>query len=180
MKINSILSILLITMLYACKDTENANNENEHEAITTLELQFSKNGIPSDTFYYDDPDGDGGNAPIKIDTLVLDTQTTYTLKIRLLNKTKNPVSDVTPTIAEQGTAHELFMIPTSGVVNIIRTDKDAAGFPLGLSSIWVTGNISSVSSVRFKLMHKPVIKGPNDTPDKGHSDIDVTLPLILR
>ena len=179
MKTNTLLLLLLAMSLFACEDTETANNENEHEAITTLEFVFSKNGVPTDTFYYDDPDGDGGNPPVKMDTIQLDTVSTYVLTIRFLNKTKNPVSDVTPTIVEQGTAHELFILPSSAIVAITRTDKDAAGFPLGLNSIWVTGNSATNTSVRFKLMHKPVIKGPSDSPDKGHSDVDITLPVIL-
>lgn len=172
--------IICTALLPACKDTENANNENEHEAITTVELLYSKNGAAADTFYYDDPDGDGGNPPLQMDSIILDTQTTYTLNIRLLNKTKNPVSDVTPTVVAQGTAHEMFILPADVPITVNRTDKDASGFNLGLNSIWITGHTAATGTVRFKLMHKPVIKGPNDSPDKGHSDVDITLPVKLK
>lgn len=181
MKLHTLIyfTILYMFVLSSCEDPEDANNENEHEAITTVAIYVSKTGIPTDTFYFDDPDGDGGNPPLLTDTIKLDTQSTYSVSLRFFNKTKYPTSDVTPTIQEQSTSHEVFILPTNAEFAITRTDKDAVGFPLGLLSIWQTANIPIQGSVRIKLMHKPVIKGSNDSPEKGHSDIDVIFPLKI-
>jgi hypothetical protein len=174
-------SILLLTaFLFSCEDAEDANNENEHEAITTVAVYLNKTGTPTDTIYFDDPDGDGGNSPLLTDTIELDTQSIYSVSLRFFNKTKNPTSDVTPTIQAQSTSHEVFILPANGEFTVTRTDKDAVGFPFGLASVWQTGNIPQQGFVRIKLMHKPVIKGPNDSPDKGHSDVDVIFPLRVR
>lgn len=176
---NIIAAIAILSVLAACKDTEDAKNESEHEAITTVELLFSKNGSPVDSFYYDDPDGDGGNPPIRMDSIVLDTQTTYIVSIRLYNKTKNPVADVTNTILEQATSHEIFLLSSSAELQITRTDRDASGYPLGLTSLWRTLSYAN-ASVRLKLMHKPLLKGPNDDSNKGHSDVDITFPILIQ
>lgn len=174
MKKTMIVALAILT-LAACKKTENPNNENEHEAITTLSLIFKTNNNVVDTFVFDDPDGDGGNIPMRIDTIKLLANTTYTAEVLLTNKTKNPPSDVTGTIRSQSNAHELYYL-TSSNIQIVKTDKDASGFPLGLTSTWTTTN-GLTGTVRIKLMHKPLIKGANDNPTVGHSDIDATMPL---
>lgn len=166
---------LAIVSLAACKKTENPNNENEHEAITTLSLIFKLNNAVIDTFVFDDPDGDGGNVPVRIDTIKLMANTNYTAEVLLTNKTKNPPSDVTGTIKNQANAHEMYYL-TDSPIQITKTDKDISGFPLGLQTIWVTTN-GFTGTVRIKLMHKPLIKGNNDNPNVGHSDIDITMPL---
>jgi hypothetical protein len=170
-----VIVTLVIVSLAACKKTENPKNEHEHEAITTLSLIFKLNNTVVDTFVFDDPDGDGGNAPIRIDTIKLMANNTYTAEVLFTNKTKNPPSHVTGTIRNQANAHEVYYL-TDSPIQIIKTDKDNSGFPLGLQSTWITTN-SFIGTVRIKLMHKPLIKGNNDGPNVGHSDIDLIMPL---
>jgi hypothetical protein len=173
--------IALLIIVSSCKKTSNPNNEFEHEAITTLQLIFkNQQSMVVDTFEFDDPDGDGGSAPVKVDTIKINHDTVYQVQIVLLNKTKNPVKNVTPVIVEQGTSHELYFLPIGLNLQIDRTDKDAAGFPLGLQSLWQTNQPGQQGSVRIKLMHKPLVKGPNDSPSKGHADVDVYMPVTVK
>jgi len=182
MKRNTLYGLIFLLVLgfTACNNVEKANNENEHEAVTTVSLVFKINDAVVDTFLFDDPDGDGGNLPVRIDTILLNSNSSYSVEAILTNKTKNPPSDVTQTIRRQGSSHEFFFLPNFSGLAIQKTDVDQLGLPLGLSSVWTTNNELSFGSVQIKLMHKPIVKGPNDGPNVGHSDIDITMPIKIQ
>lgn len=170
---------LLGILVTGCKKASSPKDEHEHEAITTVLLHFSQQGQVISTFMFDDPDGIGGQAPT-IDTIFLQTNQTYDVRIQLLNKTKNPVNDLTATIIAQGTAHEWFFLPTIPFLNIIKTDVDQLGLPLGFQSVWQTTSAETTAGVRVKLMHKPFVKGSNDSPNRGHADADVLFPVYVQ
>jgi len=166
--------------LSSCDKTKNPKAETEHEAITTLSLVFSQGGVVLDTFKFDDPDGVGGLPPQQSDTIRLQQNQSYDVRVSFTNKTKTPPVDVTPTIVRQGFAHEVYYLPNSLSIEIEKTDLDGLGLPLGLVSIWRTGAASGTGAVRVKLMHKPSVKGANDSPNLGHSDVDVFFQTILQ
>ena len=70
-------------------------------------------------------------------------------------------------------------IPSGVSVTIQKTDKDKNGYPIGFLSTWQTSN-AGTGSILFKLMHKTALKGPNDGPNVGHSDIQLNLPIIIK
>ncbi len=164
----------------SCDKTKNPKAESEHDAITTVSLIFSQNNVVLDTFQFDDPDGVGGLPPRQLDTLFLERNQSYQVRVLFANKTKTPAVDVTPTIVQQGFAHEVYYLPNNLAIDIEKTDRDGLGFPLGLSSIWRTGTNTASGAVRVKLMHKPSVKGSNDSPNLGHSDVDVDFQTILQ
>ncbi len=173
------LSFLFLTFfLVSCDKADSPNNEQEHEAITSLALVFT-NANFNDTIWFDDPDGDGGNPPILLDTIVLSDSTSYQVSLRLFNKTKTPVQEITEVIRNQGGSHEFYFLPNQLNIQISKVDRDENGFPLGFSSLWQTFQPDS-GSVRIRLMHKPLIKGPKDGPEKGHSDIDVNFQVKIE
>lgn len=173
-----LLSLVIVFIVWSCDKAESPNNEQEHEAITSLALIFTNNSF-IDTVWFDDPDGDGGNPPVLLDTIRLSDSTNYQLTIRLFNKTKNPVQEITEVIRQQGSAHEFYFLPNQLNLAINKVDRDNNGFPLGLSSTWQTFQ-ADTGIVRVKLMHKPIVKGPQDGPEKGHSDADVNFPIIVQ
>ena len=173
-----LLSLLIVFIVWSCDKAASPNNEQEHEAITSLALIFTNNSF-IDTVWFDDPDGDGGNPPVLLDTIKLSDSTNYQLAIRLFNKTKNPVQEITEVIRQQGRAHEFYFLPNQLNLAINKVDRDNNGFPLGLSSTWQTFQ-ADTGIVRVKLMHKPIVKGPQDGPEKGHSDADVNFPIIVQ
>jgi hypothetical protein len=63
---------------------------------------------------------------------------------------------------------------------IEKKDRDANGFPLGLITQWKTGNRVGQGTVLLKLMHKLLIKGPNNDSSKGHSDIAISFSLNVN
>jgi len=162
----------------ACKKASNPNDENEHEAINKVELAFSRQGAAGATFVMEDPDGDGGNPPSRIDTIRLSAGQVYTLDVRIKNIVAGQEKDITPTIAAQGRAHEFYFIPSGVNVAVVKNDRDASGYPVGLNSTWTVGG-TGTGSILLKLMHKTGIKGPNDAPTVGHSDLQVVIPCRI-
>lgn len=163
---------LFITM--GCKKPSDPNDENEHEAINKVELTFRQTGQPDRVFIAEDPDGDGGLPPTRIDTIRLAAGQSYSVEFRALNIVNGVVRDITPNIQAQANAHEIFFVPTGISLQVVKLDTDSRGFPLGLRSSWVAPS-AGVGSVLVKLMHKTGIKGPSDSPDLGHSDLELSM-----
>ena len=88
--------------------------------------------------------------------------------------------DVSASIKAQARDHEFFMLPTGVTLTVTKNDRDANGFPMGFNSSWVTGAATGNGVVQLKLMHKPRIKGPNDDPSKGHSDLSINFPVRIN
>jgi hypothetical protein len=168
----------LAVLSTSCKKASNPNDENEHEAINKVELAFSRQGAAAATFVMEDPDGDGGNPPSRIDTIRLSAGLTYTLDVRIKNIVSGQEKDLTPMIAAQGKAHELYFIPSGVGVTVVKNDRDASGYPVGLNSTWTVAG-PGTGSILLKLMHKTGIKGPNDAPTVGHSDLQVVIPCRI-
>jgi hypothetical protein len=179
--IKGIMTIALLAGLLAssCKKPSDANDENEHEAINKVTLIFSRAGAPDLVFLAEDPDGDGGLPPSRIDTIRLAGGQTYTTSIRFINIVNGVEKDLTSQIVAQGRSHEVFYIPTTVQLTVTKTDRDVSGFPIGVNSTWQTGP-AAIGTVLVKLMHKTGIKGPADSPNVGHSDLQLSMPIRLQ
>lgn len=163
----------------SCKKTSVPNNETEHNAINGVELIFKQGSTVVATVVAEDPDGDGGNPPTRIDPIDLKAGQTYAASIVIKNISNGVVRDVTSEIQLQGKEHEFFFIPGGVNLTVTKTDKDANGFPLGIQTSWTTAS-AGTGTVMVKLMHKPLIKGPNDDPAKGHSDVQIIFPVRVQ
>ncbi|MDP3468443.1 MAG: hypothetical protein Q8S11_08920 [Daejeonella sp.] len=175
-----VLSIALSVSAISCKKASMANNESEHQAINRIEMLFKQSGTTVSTIVAEDPDGDGGNPPSRIDNISLDINKTYDVEVKFFNISNGVTKDISPTILQQAKQHEVYFILSGLSLSIEKKDKDDNGFPIGLISQWKTGNTGGQGSVLLKLMHKPLIKGPNDDPSKGHSDIAISFNLNVK
>lgn len=174
-----LLICLLISGLTSCRKAADPNDENEHEAINKVEFAFTRAGVLHGTFVMEDPDGDGGNPPTRIDTIRLQPGQTYTMSIKIKNIVGATETDLTPEVVAQGTAHEVFLIASGVPLNITRTDKDSKGYPLGLVSNWTTGP-NGTGAVLLQLQHKPDVKGPADLPTLGATDLQISVPIKVQ
>ena len=175
-----LLAVLFLSGMVGCKKTATPADENEHESINKIEFIFNTTGSAARSFIMEDPDGDGGNPPSRFDTIKLNAGATYTVDVKTFNLVNGVVKDITSVITSQGSSHELFFIPTGVTLTITKNDKDRNNYPVGLNSTWVVG-AAATGSLQFKVMHKPAgIKGPNDSPNVGHSDIDLRIPIRLQ
>lgn len=175
----TLLLLIMISLIGCTKQVSNPNDENEHEAINKVELVFIEPGGISKSFIVEDADGDGGNPPSRIDTILAVTGKQYNVSVKLYNITNSVAKEVTSTIQLQGASHEFYFIPNGINATIQKTDKDKNGYPIGFQSNWqfaAPGN----GSILLKLMHKTALKGPNDGPNVGHSDIQIALPISVK
>ncbi len=154
-------SAMLLTSCEKDKDEE----ENEEEVITTMQLTFVPVGGGSTvTYKFDDPDGPGGNAPIK-DQITLAPNKTYNVSVQLLNKTVSPVEDITIEVAAEGGSHRFYYQPSGGTITVSGLNNDATGLPLGITSIWTTG-VASTGTMKVVLRHYP-----GNPPGKAAGDL---------
>jgi hypothetical protein len=145
---------------------------NEPELITTLHLEFtdSANSANQIIVKFKDPDGEGGNAPVQFDSLLLPANKTWFCKTVLLNESVSPAENISESILQEADEH-LFIYTVSGLnLSVTISDFDSNNIPLGLKSIWRTGSLSS-GNVRVVLKHQPGIKDGN--PALGETDAEL-------
>lgn len=174
--------LLVILLMSSCKKVDEAQNNSDHNAITTITLTFKQAGVQKSIAIFDDPDGIGGNNPIRFDTIKLQANQTYQVEINLQNKTGGSTKEMTAEIRTAGNEHEFFYTSNNVNISITKTDVDVNGFPLGITSTWQTSaaTTTNTSTVRVQLKHKPFNKGPNDDVSKGHDDININFPIIIN
>lgn len=179
----SIVFILLATAVISCSSDSITNppNPNEAELITTLivNLTDSVTGASS-SFEFDDPDGEGGNAPITIDTIRMDNGRVYFCDIVLLNKSVTPADTISNEVEEEGDEHQFFFT-VLGLNTIIEyDDADVNGNPIGLKTIWRSGT-TAAGAINIVLKHQPGTKAPAPgDPNVGETDVAVDFITIVN
>lgn len=152
---------------------------NPPELITSIHLTFtdSSNTSQVKTFKFRDPDGDGGNAPIQKDTILLSPNKTYSLSVTVWDETKNPSVDVTPEVLNEAKDHQFFFNINGVNIQTIYLDKDVNNLPIGVLNKWRTKN-AATGNANIVLKHQVDVK--NGTQSAGETDIDVTLPIKIQ
>jgi len=170
-------------VLSSCEKDKDEHEEHGEEVITTLQLTFTPvDGGNTITFKYDDPDGDGGNAPTK-DQIVLAPNEVYNVTLQLLNKTVNPAEDITEEIEEEAEAHRFYFTPSTGSnISISNLNNDANGVALGTTSQWTTSS-TGTGSIRVTLRHyagNPPNKAAADLVNSTKSATDIEVDFNTR
>lgn len=180
----AVFIVATVLFISGCSDNNviNPPNPNEEELITTVILNFLNLTTGQTlTFEFDDPDGEGGNPPVRFDSIRLASNSTYDLEILLLDRSKTPVDTVSEEIEEEADEHQFFFTPVNADVSIVYLDFDKNNVPLGLKSRWTTGNISN-GAVNIVLKHQPGIKptsGAGD-PNIGETDVEVEFVTFIE
>lgn len=184
MKKNKILLLTAIAALFiaACKKDSDLPKLpkpiNEPEVITSLRIVLtdSSNINNVKTFEFIDSDGDGGNQPVKFDTIVLKSNSTYFASLKLFNGILN--EEITPEIEEEANNH-LFVFKMLGInlgIHITDLDNNTPPLPIGLKSIWRIGNPGN-GSVQIILKHQQGIKDGSEVP--GDTDVDLNFQTSI-
>lgn len=178
-----LLSAAVLTFTACEKD--DVEEQNEEEVITTVQLTFVPVGGGATLVYkYDDPDGDGGSAPVA-DQVVLAPNKTYNVSIQLLNKTVNPAEDLTAEVQGEADAHRLYYEPSSGSnITVSNLNNDGNGVPLGTTSTWTT-TAAANGTIKVTLRHyagNPPNKAAGDpvNSSKSSTDAEVTFTTSVR
>jgi hypothetical protein len=168
----ALIALVSLLVVGCGKDSSNPAEDSDHAATTTLILQFKQGGTLKYEYVFDDPDGIGGNNPVRFDKISLPKGQTFEVEVVLQNKIGGTTKDMTASIRDAGKYHELFFLPSGFAIQITKTDKDALGFPLGLSSTWVTPAAPASGKLKVTMQHLVIKKAVNQ-PTDGHSDISV-------
>ncbi len=158
MKTIKLMSLFLAAALFTvgCSDDDSPDPVNEEEVITTMRITLSPQGGGTDiVLLTQDLDGDGPNPPVVSTSGDLETATTYTGSIEVLNETENPSEDITAEIQEEDDEHQFFFeasVVTSSV-DIAYTDADGDGNPIGLS-FTLTTNGATAGTLTVTLRHE--------------------------
>ncbi|GAA3995891.1 hypothetical protein GCM10022408_03080 [Hymenobacter fastidiosus] len=180
-----LLALLLAAPLVfsACKkDKDEPEPEEDNELITTVTYALTPaagSTAPAATITWEDLDGAGGVAPVITGgPLTLRANTTYTGTITLLDKTKNPVANVTDEVATEKEDHLFFYDPTpAGLLTVTRTDRDANNREVGLATRLVT-TAAATGTLKITLRHQPGTK--DGTAGPGDVDVEATVPVAVR
>jgi hypothetical protein len=182
-RILSLVFLLTLTLGSCSKDI--AEEDNDSEVITTLELHFMERSTTNHLVYsFDDPDGFGAGsvAPV-IDLIRLAPGKTYDVTVKLLNKTTNPIEDITTEVEEEAGDHRFYFLPLPGSeINVSNFSNDASGVPVGITTTWTTGAKAS-GKIRIVLRHYPnggkTADDPVDSPKSG-TDVDTEFSTVIE
>lgn len=177
----AVLMLVIAAAGTACK--KDKGETNEEEVITTVQLTFTPQGGGTPLVYdYDDADGPGGSEPV-IDQIILAPSTSYNVSVAFLNKTANPVEDVTEEVEEENTAHRVYFEPSAASgITVTNLDEDDNGVPLGLNSVWTTA-ATGTGTLTVTLRHYPAVppnKAANDPVDSQKSGTDAEAPFTTK
>lgn len=182
---NLFLMIVTVGMiaLQGCNDDDRVVEKPpillDFELITTVEAYFKNIELSStDTFTFDDPDGFGGNPPIKLDTVKLWSNTEYELTFKFWDKS-NPLKiiDVTPDVVTSAEQHLMCYETNVNGINITILDKDKNNLPLGLRTKVIT---KETGNGNFKIILRHQTVGKNGSCDIGATDVEVDFPLMVQ
>ena len=165
-----LLFSLLVLLATSCGDDDGPVIENEEELITELVYTLTPTGSATGRvqLVFNDPDGDGGVAPIQQVTGPLIAGTTYQGTLTITNRSDPSVTiDVADEIRDEAEDHLFFYVPDQGLdVSVSYSDADANGAPLGLETVLTAGE-ASTGTLELILRHEP---------DKNAAGIDIETP----
>lgn len=180
-KLFSILMLGLLVFISCEKDDPEIPNE--EELITTVTYTLTPaSGGSAVQLVYKDLDGDGGSAPV-ITTGILQSGTTYSGTLELLNETETPAGNLTEEIEEEGDEHQFFFSSTTNIT-VAYNDGDANGKPVGLETLLTTGD-AGMGKLKIVLRHQPdknasgVSEG-NISNAGGETDIEIEFDVTIQ
>ncbi len=157
---------------------------NEEELITTFLYVLTPAGGGTPVIMnFNDPDGDGGLAPM-ISGGVLQSNMSYTGLINLTNTSVNPWVDITEEVREEATDHQFFFIPENVNLQVTYDDTDTNANPIGIATTLITTNPSE-GQLKIILRHLPNktaagVNTGNIQNAGGETDIEVIFPVRIQ
>lgn len=166
-------AVISFGMLAACGG-DDGGSSNENEVITTVILNFAPTSGSTITVTFNDPDGDGGQAPT-VDPVNL-TPDNYTLTVQFQNRLVTPAEEITDEVRDEQNFH-LLLFTGSAVVGPATTnatgplmqsyaDMDGNGLPVGLTNALVAS--AGTGQLTVTLRHMP----PEEPPVKSSTTVN--------
>lgn len=199
-----IVSLLLVSASCKKDDPTPPTPHNDEEVITTFQFKITDSASnATTTYFFKDPDGDGGQSPFYGPTvssqsdsvLQLQNNRTYFVQVILMDETKSPATITSDEVNAEGQDHMLFYnngsntivsasnpytVKLNGSDMIIKyTDLDS-GSPqrgIGLTTRWRTYTTGKYP-LNITLRHQPGVKDGTYAP--GDSDISVNFKYQIN
>jgi hypothetical protein len=160
-------------LLLAACGGDDGGSSNDNEVITTVILRFTPTTGSAVTAEFDDPDGDGGQAPT-VDPVSLPAGN-YTLTVQFQNRLETPPEEITDEVRDEHDVHLLLFTGTavvgpattntSGPLMQSYSDMDGNGLPVGLENSIVAS--AGTGQLTVTLRHMP----PEEPPMKSATTV---------
>jgi len=181
----SILAFFAFLVLATSCSKEEVEPGDDNELITTVKLEFkpiTNTTLSTKSFFWKDTQGDG--VMDSVDPIELDKNTTYEMKVSLLDETKKPVFDISKEVEEEGDVH-LFVFKSNplSLLSVQIKDLDKKGMPIGLLSEVKSQFVTGSGKFNVILKHQPPVNGKavkTGNEEGGSTDVDVTFPVIIK
>ncbi len=199
------LAILFAALtITSCSDDDDDNVtpvppvENDEEVITDVKLVFTNTTNASDKVEAraQDPDGEGVQELMVLDTIRLDTSKTYELTFEIFNNLETPGENIGEEIEGEDFEHQIFFsfsndafANPAGNGNVDNAsdplrynDTDSLNNPVGLKTLWTTSATSLTNgNFNVRLQHQPDgIKTSTSTANDGDTDFDLTFVMDIK
>lgn len=172
-----IFSVCFAIVLASCKN-ETVSVPGEYISTLKVVAKNQHNSIV-DTFEYVNFNETRPNPPSYVDTIRLQANSSYAIRLILLNEAANPVQEMTDTIVARA-ADQLMVYnidPAQALFSLNIGDKDENGLPLGLQSVWKTAD-STNGWLRLILREQQGHKNGTETP--GITAFEADFPVTVR
>lgn len=172
-------TVVLVMAIFSCKK-EDKVDPNEGELITTLKVSLTETGSSTpQVFVFKDIDGPAGNPPQQFDSIIINSNKSYTASLQFLNESVSPAEDITVEVAAEGDDHQVYFQPTTAAISVNNLNNDSKGLPIGISSTWQTG-AAGTGKMKITLKHKPGAKATGDPVSKGETDVEIEFNVRIK
>lgn len=185
MKKYILVFITIIAMSLTSCSTDDPEIINQEELITTLRITLTpQTGVNAVVLQMQDLDGDGPSLPVTTVSGNLQSNTTYSGTVLLLNETQSPAENITLEVEEEGDEHQFFYTFSNSIASVTYSDQDTNGNPIGINFTLAT-NTTGNGNVTVTLRHLPNkagtgVKAGNITNAGGETDISATFNLTVQ
>ena len=181
MKKTAVLALALLS-LWSCKKKDDLDDDHHHEeeVITSVYLTLSDTAGNQYEAAFVDLDGPRGDAPSRMDSLVLDQYMSYQASLRILNESETPAEDIGAEILAEADEHFVcYEFGDLATFTVEYLDSDGT-YPLGLVTNWESQPFGAMrDTVTIRVKHQP--NGTKDgTCEPGETDVEVSFPIILQ
>lgn len=179
-----VMIALLTSALIGCKDVHMHEPGDDHDAITTVTVRIVDKSDTTKviTAVWEDLDGIGGANPNRIDTIKIEKARVYACSVTLQNHSAHPPVDLTEDIKSELDNHQFFYDIANGSGQIVITDSDSRGLPVGLNFTLTTPMDASAvpGSLTMSLYHFENSADKTGSNRGNETDVEVAFPLIAR
>ena len=186
------LSILVTVIAFlgsSCGDNNPANSPGpgEEELITTVKITLTEVGTSTVvTVQFQDLDGPVGTDGT-VDTLRVNTGSTYNATLQILNEDETPSEDITEEVKDEAEEHMFWITPVGGfaTATATRTDKESdymtsqtnPDLEVGVTFQLVVPSSAGDGSLTVALDHYDDVAKDGSTRS-NETDIEVTFPVV--